>query len=92
MAVAFDDGRIALPALPPVVGMARPPFPATILTNLPVFRVRRDLLAAGFGAAPPLALRTAADGLTGLKLRRLEDLLAIATMPFDHIGVVALPA
>jgi hypothetical protein len=72
--------------------MAGPPFPATILTNLPVFRVRGDHLAAVIGTPPPLAFRTTADGLTGLKLRRLEDLLAIATTPFDHTGVVSLTA
>jgi hypothetical protein len=53
LAVAFDDGRMALPA-------------------------------------PPLTVRLAADQLTGLKLRWLEDPLTIATPPLDHTGVVAL--
>ena len=92
LAIAFDGGRIALPALAPVVGMAGAPFSAGILTNLAIFRIGGDLLAAAIGAPPPLALRTTADGLTGLKLRRLEDLLAIATTPFDHTGVVSLTA
>ena len=35
-------------------------------------------------------VRFAADRLTGLKLRWLEDPLTIATPPFDHTGVVAL--
>jgi hypothetical protein len=44
----------------------------------------------GIGAPPPLTVRFAADRLTGLKLRWLEDPLTIATPPFDHTGVVAL--
>ncbi len=90
MAVVFDDGRIALSSPAPILGMAGPPFPAAILTDLPVFRVRRDLLAAAIGAAPPLTFWTTADGLTGLKLRGVENLLTIATTPFDHTGVVSL--
>ena len=42
------------------------------------------------GAPSPLAVRFAADRLTGLELRWLEDLLTIATTPFDHTGVVPL--
>ena len=42
------------------------------------------------GAPPPLALRLAANGLPGLILRWLKNLLTIATTPFDHTGVVAL--
>jgi hypothetical protein len=90
LAVVFDDGRIALPSPPPVIGMAGPPFPAAVLTDLTVFRIGGNLLAAIIGAAPSLAFWLTANGLTGLKLRRLEDLLTIATTPFDHTGVVSL--
>jgi hypothetical protein len=70
--------------------MAGPPFPAAILTDLTVFRIGGNLLAATIGAAPPLTFWPTANGLTGLKLRGLEDLLTIATTPFDHTGVVSL--
>jgi hypothetical protein len=90
LAVVFDDGRIALASSPPVIGMAAPPLPAAILTDLTVFRIGGNLLAAIIGAAPPLAFWPTANGLPGLKLRGLEDLLTIATTPFDHTGVVSL--
>jgi len=70
--------------------MAGPPLPAAILTYLTVFRIRSNLAAVGFRASTPLALRPAADRLTGLKLGGLEDPITIATSPFDHTGVVAL--
>ena len=90
MAVAFDDGRIALPAPAPVLGIPGPPFAGAVLTDLPVFRVRGDLATVAIGAPPPLTVRFATDRLTGLKLRWLEDPLTIATPPLDHTGVVAL--
>ena len=88
--VVMDNGWMALPAPVPVVGMAGPPFPATILTAVPVFRIRGDLPAVIIGAPSPLAFRLAADGLLRLTRRWLEDPLTIATSPFDHTGVVAL--
>jgi len=87
LAVEFNDGRIALPSPPPVIEMAGPPFPAAILTNLTIFRIGGNLLAAAIGAAPSLTFWPTANGLTGLKPRWLEDLLTIATTPFDHTGV-----
>ena len=90
MAVAFDDGRIALPAPPPVLRIPGPPLAGTVLTDLPVFGIRSDLLAVIVCTPPLLAVRLAADGLSRLKLRRLEDPLTIATPPLDHTGVVAL--
>src|SRR5713226_3332956 len=83
LAVAFDDGRIALPAPPPVLGIPGPPFAGAVLTDLPVFRIRGDLAAVAIAAPPPLTVRFAADPLTGLKLRWLEDPLTIATPPLD---------
>ena len=90
LAVAFDDGRIALTAPPPVLGIPGPPLAGAVLTDLPVFRIRGDLAAVAIGAPPPLTVRFAADQLTGLKLRWLEDPLTITTPPLDHTGVVAL--
>ena len=43
---------------------------AAILTNLAVFRVRGDLLAVIIGAAPSLAFRPAANGLTRAETSR----------------------
>ena len=90
LSVAFDDGRMALPASPPVLGIPGPPLAGAVLTHLPVFQISGDLAAVAIGAPPPLTVRFAADQLTGLKLRRLEDPLTIATPPLDHTGVVAL--
>ena len=90
MAVALDDGRMALPAPAPVIGIPGPPFTRAVLTHLPVFRIRGEFAAMGFGTPTPLTLRFAADRLTGLELGWLEDPLAIATPPLDHTGVVAL--
>ena len=61
-----------------------------VLTALPVFRIRSDLLAVIVGAPLLLALRLVADRLPRLKLRGLENPPTIATPPFDHTGVVAL--
>ena len=65
MAVVFDGGRMAFPALTPVIGITSPPFTEAVLTDLPIFRVGGDLLAAVIGASPPLAFRPTADGLSG---------------------------
>jgi hypothetical protein len=91
LSVAFDDGRIAFPAAPPVLKIPGPPLAGAVLTNLPILWVRGDLLPMIVGAAPLLASRLAADGLPRLKFRWLEDLLTITTTAFDHTGVVALP-
>jgi hypothetical protein len=42
------------------------------------------------GAATALAVGLAANGLSALELRRLEDLLAVEATPFTHMnGVVS---
>ena len=80
---------MALSAPAPVLGIPGPPFAGTVLTHLPVFRIRSEFAAAGFGTPTPLTLRSATDRLTRLKLGWLEDPLTIATPPLDHTGVVA---
>jgi hypothetical protein len=55
-----------------------------LLEGLVTVRFPRNLVSA------PLAFWPTANGLTGLKLRGLENLLTIATPPFDHTGVVPL--
>ena len=90
LAVLFDNARVALPALAPVLGIPGPPFAGAVLTDLPVYRIRGGLAAMAIGAPPPLTVRFAADRLTWLKLRWLENSLTITTPPLDHTGVVAL--
>ena len=89
LSVAFDDSRIAFPAAAPVLTIPGSPLAGAVLANLPVFRVRGDLLPVIVSAPPLLARRLAADGLARLKFRWLEDPLTIATPPF-HTGFVAL--
>jgi hypothetical protein len=78
--------RLCITSSPP--SAVRQPLQA-VLPGSP-FRIRGEFAAVGFGTPTPLALRFAADRLTGLKLGWLEDPLAIATPPLDHTGVVAL--
>src|SRR5437899_395998 len=81
---------MALAAPAPVRGIPGPPFPRAVLTHLSVFRIRGELAAVGIRTPTPLALRFAADQVSGLTLGWLEDPLAMATPPLDHTGVVAL--
>ena len=81
--------RDAPAVLLPVVGIAGAPLARTVAATLAVFRIGGDLLSVVFGAALPLASHSATDRLPRLKLRRLEDLLAIAATPFTHTAVVA---
>lgn len=74
----------------PVVRVVGPPLAEAVAANLAVLRIRYDLLPVVLGAPLPLAYRLAADRLTGLKLRRLKGLLAVAAAAFTHSAVVAL--
>jgi hypothetical protein len=83
-------GRGALLAvLFPVTGMACAPFTRTVPAHFAVFRIGGDLLSVVIGAALSLAPGFAADCLSRLELRWLENLLAVTTTPFTHRGVVA---
>jgi hypothetical protein len=90
LAIAFDDGRIALPTPAPVLGVPAPPFARAVLANLPVFRVRGYFAVSAIGAPASLALHFTAYRLTRLKLGWLKEPLTIATLPFEHTGVVPL--
>ena len=81
-----------LPVLLPVTGMAGAPLLTAVPAHLAIFRIGGDLLPVVVGAALSLTLASTADGLAWLKLRWLENLLAIATAPFTHTGVVAQAA
>ena len=80
---------VLLAVLLPVTGMAGAPLPRTVAAHLAIFRIGGDLLSVVVGAALSLTLGSAADCLAWLELRWLENLLAVATAPFTHTGVVA---
>ena len=77
-----------MPILLPVIGMAGSPFPGAVPADLPVFRIGGELFPVILGAAPALAIGSAADCLAGLELRRLEDLLAVEATPLNHMKSV----
>ena len=90
LAVSVGGGGILLPILLPVIGIAGAPFSGTVPADLAVFGIGGDFGAVIIGAATALAVGSAADGLAGLELRRLEDLLAVEATPFTHMnGVVS---
>jgi hypothetical protein len=89
LAVSLNGRRIPLPVLLPVIGIARPPFSRTVPADFPVFGIGGDFVPVILSAALSLALGSAADGLEALKLRWLENLLAVAATPFTHRVVVA---
>ena len=76
----------------PVIRMADAPFSWAVAANIAVLRIGGNLLSVVFGSALSLACQLAADGLAGLKLRKLKGLLAIAAAPFRHTAVVASSA
>jgi hypothetical protein len=87
--VVLGGLRVIFAVLLPVAGMAGAPLSKTVPAHLAIFRIGGDLFPVVFGAALSLTLDPTADGLAWLELRWLEKLLAIATAPFTHKGVVA---
>ena len=90
-AVSFSSGRILPPILLPVVGIAGAPFPGTVSTDVAVFGIGGEFTPVIIGATTALAVGFAADGLTALELRRLEDLLTVEATPFTHMNGVVSP-
>jgi hypothetical protein len=84
--VLFNNGSVLLPVLLPVVGVAGAPFSRTVSAPFAVFGIGRDLFPVIVRTALPLALAVAAEGLAGLELRWLEELLAAKATPFTHTG------
>lgn len=79
-----------MPVLLPVIGIAGAPFPGTIPADFTVLGIGGNFGAVIIGAATALAVGLAANGLSALELRRLEDLLAVEATPFTHMnGVVS---
>jgi hypothetical protein len=75
--------------LAPVIGIARPPLPWAIATDVAVFGIGGDFLPAIIGPALTLTANFATGCLERSKLRCLKGLLAIAAAPFPHYRVVA---
>ena len=69
--------------------MLRAPLLRALQTPLSIHRIGGDLPPVVIAAAPPLADRIAADGLSRLKLGWQKCFLAIAADPFSHEPVLA---
>jgi hypothetical protein len=90
LAVSLGGGGVLLPILLPVVGISGAPFSGAVKADLAVFGIGGEFGAVIVGAATALAAGLAANGLAALKLRRLEDLMAVEATPFTHMnGVVS---
>ena len=87
--VSFRPRRIVLAQLCPVVGVLRAPLLRALLADLPIHGIGCDLPPVVVVAAPPLADRIAACGLSRLELGWLKRTLAIAADPFSHDPVLA---
>jgi len=87
--VAFRPRGIVLKQLRPVTRMLRAPLLRALQTPLSIHRIGGDLPPVVIAAAPSLAGRIAAGGLSGLKLGWLKRTLAIAADPFFHEPVLA---
>ena len=77
-AVALRCLRVRLQIVLLITSVLSLPLLPAVTDHLRVQRISPDLLPVVVGAALPLALRSAADGLIGMTLRRLKRLLAIA--------------
>ena len=90
LAVPVSGSGIFLPVLLPVIGIAGAPFSGTVAADVAVFGIGGEFGAMIIGATTALAVGSAANGLSALELRRLEDLLAVEATPFTHMnGVVS---
>jgi len=87
--VSFRPRGVALKQLCPVTRMLGAPLLRALQTPLPIHRIGGDLPPVVIAAAPSLAGRIAAGGLSGLKLGWLKRTLAIAADPFFHEPVLA---
>src|SRR5229473_1792398 len=91
LTISLSGGGTLLPVLLPIFGVLRAPFTWTVPAHLPVFGIGGDLFPVIVCAALSLALGFVAHGLAKLKLRWLEDLLAVEATPFTHIKGVVSP-
>jgi len=89
LSVSFRPRGVVLKQLRPVARMLRAPLLRALQAPLSIHRIGGDLPPMVITAAPPLADRIAACGLSRLELRRLKRTLAIAADPFSHEPVLA---
>ena len=91
LTVLIGGGGVFLSVLLPVIGIAGTPFPGTVAADVAVLGIGGKFGAVIIGATTALAFRSAANGLSALELRRLEDLLAVEATPFTHMTGVVSP-
>jgi hypothetical protein len=89
LAVSFRPRGVVLKQLRPVTRMLGTPLLRALQAPLSIHRIGRDLPPVVFTAAPPLADRIAACGLSRLELGWFKRTLAIAADPFSHEPVLA---
>jgi hypothetical protein len=87
--VSFRPRGVVLKQLRPVARMLGAPLLRALQAALSIHRIGCDLPPVVITAAPPLANRIAACGLSRLELRRLKRTLAIVAHPFSHEPVLA---
>jgi len=87
--VSFRPPGVVLKQLRPVTRMLDAPLLRALQAPLSIHRIGCDLPPVVITAAPPLADRIAACGLSRLELGRLKRTLAIAADPFSHEPVLA---
>jgi len=87
--VSFRPRGVVLKQLRPVVRVLCSPLLRALQAPLSIHRIGCDLPPVVIAAAPPLAGRIAAYGLSRLKLGGLKRTLAIAADPFSHEPVLA---
>ena len=87
--ISFRPRGVVLKQLRPVARMLRAPLLRALQTPLSIHRIGGDLPPVVIAAAPPLADRIAACGLSRLELGWLKRTLAIAADPFSHGPVLA---
>jgi len=79
LAIALDQHGILLAVLFLVMRMFVPPLLLAIANDLAIFRIYFELPSVIVSAAPPLALRSAADGLLWTVGRTQKSALAVDT-------------
>ena len=78
-AIPFDRFRMLRAVVRKIVGMSFAPFLLAVVGDLTIFRICFELTSAIVGAAPALALRSAADGLLWTVGRIQKTTLAVDT-------------
>ena len=78
-AISFDCFRMLRAVVRKIVGMSLAPLLLTVVGDLTIFRICFELASVIVGAAPALALRSAADSLLWTIRRTKKSTLAVET-------------